>query len=160
VIPEFDGVTVISGERIVYDFKTFPHGWHAHVWSEDGIYPESVGRARESIEAGGTGVLDLDTDREPDDGDTDDLTDWFTLRVRPVTCGLCGTVLEYAEVTRKERHVIVVWPSRDDPNMLKAARRFVEQRPGGFAEVVEFERGMGPCMSYYQLVSEGSVVPG
>lgn len=81
-----------------------------------------------------------------DDGDVHgaDYDGYYTIRVKPSTCG-CGHVMEYAECN--EVHLIVVWEENDDDTMLKAAAYLRDI--GGDPKIVEYEADMGKCINFY-----------
>lgn len=81
----------------------------------------------------------------PELSDTDTKSadyDWFAAKVDRYFCEGCKRHYEFLHFVRK----IIVWPTEDDPNMLRLLR---EEDDGG--EVIRYEEDMGPCISYYEL---------
>ena len=100
----------------------------------------------EILTGGGTSVIERP---RTDDGSDTGEDDWFTIRgVVPWRCPCGATGIYMAE--DRHPHRIVVWPSADDPSMLKILHEMVE-RDHEKAAVVPYEKSMGPCVSHYKL---------
>jgi hypothetical protein len=99
---------------------------------------------------GGPVVLDRpDTVERVDDGSGGDsgLEGWFCISTAPWVCADCKQRFEH--VVAEGSHLIVVWPEKDDPNLLKWAQKAVDNRMS--PRVKEYEESMGGCTSYYAL---------
>jgi hypothetical protein len=116
---------------------------------DDGGEPvNGFGTAGEDIRMGGTGTVVLDrpdTGERVDDGSGTDLADWFCLKVKPFVCVGCNRRVSHYD---DAEHRVVVWPSEDDPNMLRIVD---ELDDADEPEVVEYERALGRAVSYYEL---------
>jgi len=96
------------------------------------------------------GQIITDTDVETDDGSTDDFDGWYCIKTDPWPCGICGVVVFYATVD----HKIIVFPEKDDPKLLQLASWCQGDNPLGInrnPKIVEYEKSMGPCISYYNF---------
>lgn len=82
----------------------------------------------------------------PDAGDHDDAdyAGWFCVNTVPFRCPAagCDFVAEFLTAA----HQIIVWPERDDPRMLRHARR--AQEVGRNPRVREYDPDFGPCIDY------------
>jgi hypothetical protein len=80
-------------------------------------------------------------------GETDEnFTGWFCLATGPHRCPAHPlTILHHVT----HAHKIVVWPAKDDPNILRVAS--VVQDYGRKPRIVEYNTRMGECISYYEL---------
>jgi hypothetical protein len=71
---------------------------------------------------------------------------WYCLRVDEEThqcrCGYEGPYLHAGQW-------IVVWPTIDDPNMLRHAKEDCYD-----PDIIRYEEEFGPCMSYYELIKK------
>lgn len=102
---------------------------------------------RDSI---GPAVLDRPgTVERVDDGSGGDsgVEGWFCITTDPWVCPDCKQLFQH--VISDEDHRIVVWPEKDDPNLLRWAKKAVEIRLN--PRVKEYEESMGRCKSYYAL---------
>ena len=95
----------------------------------------------------------IDEDLDVTDGGTD-YTGWWCVATDPWPCARCGVVVHYMTAA----HMVVVWPARDDPNLLHHAGR--AQRAGRNPRVVAYERSMGTPLPYYAWESHGRPVCG
>lgn len=84
-------------------------------------------------------------------GDTDEFGGWFCLAMAPWTCEGCGTTFTHSNtiLVNGGEHLIVVWPERDDPALLRAAAR--RKKDGDDPKIVEYEKSLGKCVSFYKL---------
>ena len=113
----------------------------------------------EAITTGGTAVLTHppDTDEELDTGHDDtDYSGWFCLATDPWPCPQDGC--DFVALHMTAAHMILVWPQKDDPELLFHAKRGMEV--GRNPKVVEYEQDFGPCMSYYEWMANGRRVHG
>lgn len=138
VIP-LDG-QVIARVEIVIDLT----GARVSMWNVHTGRWDEIGEV-----SGGTAVLEgPDEQVTLDDGDTTGTGDWFTIKGRPWSCS-CGESKPYM-AEDQHPHRIIVWPSEQDPNMLKTLRS-IHEDDGEAAEVVRYEKAMGPCVSHYEI---------
>lgn len=78
-----------------------------------------------SISLDKTYVPSIDHDTSDDD---QDFTDHYCIRIKPHRCD-CGKLVDFVECGEVlggiilENHVVVVWPEKDDPDILETARR-------------------------------------
>lgn len=87
-----------------------------------------------------------------DRGDTGSTgsTGWFCLKIPPWVCEGCLSEIEYVTHEPGGRgHLIVVWPEKDDPEMLKIAADLKDE--GVAPKVVEYKKPMGRHISFYAL---------
>lgn len=76
------------------------------------------------------------------DGSTNTLDEaWVCIRVEPFVCP-CGN---FRSTFVTVQHLIVVWPSEDEPSF----KETLEESNGG--EAIEYEEVFGPCISWYEL---------
>jgi hypothetical protein len=80
-----------------------------------------------------------------------DYSGWFCIATDPFECPAAGCSFVANHVTAA--HLIVVWPSNDDSKLLNAALRCREA--GRNPKVVEYEKSLGPCISWDRWVSIG-----
>lgn len=85
---------------------------------------------------------------DTDGGSSVEEDDWYVLKGRPWQCD-CGASKPYA-AEKVLPHRLIVWPSRDDPN-LKRIMREAALIDGEPAEIHAYERSMGESVSYYDL---------
>jgi hypothetical protein len=81
---------------------------------------------------------------------------WFCVKTDPFPCPAagCSFVAEFMTAA----HLILVWEERDDPNLLRHARRAMEV--GRNPKVVEYRPEYGPSASYYAWEAAGRPVHG
>jgi hypothetical protein len=73
--------------------------------------------------------------------------DWFCLRIEPWCCEHCGQTLRHMTYGDGRRgHLVIVWPSRNDPNMYEVIG-LLEQK----AAIVPYEEAIGPSVSFYEI---------
>lgn len=77
--------------------------------------------------------------------DTDEA--WVCIKVEPYNCP-CG---DFKSTFISVQHLIVVWPSEEDPQF----KQVLEQSNNG--EPVEYEEVFGPCISVYEVEASGLV---
>jgi hypothetical protein len=99
---------------------------------------------REYLGEGDTAVLDRPADR-----DEAGFGDWYALRLEePERCRGCGYSSPFywdnLRFGDKAAHVVVVWPSEDDPALL----RLMAKQPG---EPVPFDASFGEAESWYKV---------
>src|ERR1035437_8426809 len=86
----------------------------------------------------------------------DDYTGWFCVATDPFPCPApgCPFVAEFMTAA----HLILVWQTKDDPNLLRHAQRAkeVERNP----RITEYQRSFGPSASYYAWEAAGRPVHG
>lgn len=82
-------------------------------------------------------------------GDDQDYSGWFCLATSPWECP--NPHCDFVAMHVTAMHLIVVWPEKDDPNLLSTAES--AKRYGRNPRVVEYEQPMGHAISYYQLRS-------
>jgi hypothetical protein len=90
-----------------------------------------------------------------DDG-TGDRTDWWCVQTEPFPCPASGCT--YVAEFMTAAHLILVWETNDDPNLLKHAgkARDVGRNP----RVVAYKSDFGPSASYYAWIAAGRPVHG
>jgi hypothetical protein len=88
--------------------------------------------------------------------DVDDHSGWFCVSTDPFPCPAerCTFVAEFMTAA----HLVLVWETRDDPNLLWHAQRAKEV--GRNPRIVEYERSFGPSASYYAWEAAGRPVHG
>lgn len=69
---------------------------------------------------------------------------WYCLATLPWSCSADGCTFVAEFVTAA--HLIVVWPERDDPELLNTAA--IAQKHGRDPRVVEYLPEFGPCIPY------------
>jgi len=111
------------------------------------------------IEPGHTVVLDeeLIQDEELWPGDDGaDRSGWFCVRTNPFPCPAwgCSFVAEFMTAA----HLILVWETRDDPNLLHHAQRAKEV--GRNPRIEAYDTSFGPSASYYAWEAAGGPVHG
>lgn len=107
-------------------------------------------RARQIAERVNVTEVDLEHYRAVWGADDDERAnaDWFCLRVKPWRCPGCGTQFRHAmHGDEQGEHLVVVWPSRDDPNM----RTWMTEHFAGKAAIVPYEDALGAAVSYYAI---------
>ena len=90
-------------------------------------------------------------------GDDDlDHSGWYCVRTDPFPCPApaCTFVADYMTAA----HLVLVWETRDDPNLLWHAQRAKEV--GRNPRVVAYESSFGPSASYYAWEAAGRPVHG
>jgi len=101
-----------------------------------------------------TAVFDADELWEDDEnGDHDG---WFCVRTDPFPCPAsgCSFIAEFMTAA----HLILVWETTDDPNLLKHAAR--ARDVGRNPRVTGYRSEFGPSASYYAWVAAGRPVHG
>lgn len=86
----------------------------------------------------------LTASRPVTDDDAEDFAGWWCLATRPWACSAvgCDFVAEFVTAA----HLIVVWPERDDPELLNTAA--LAQKHDRDPRVVEYQPAFGPCIAY------------
>jgi hypothetical protein len=84
----------------------------------------------------------------------DDHTGWFCVRTDPFPCPANGCTFVADFMTAA--HLVLVWETHDDPNLLWHAQRAKEV--GRNPRIVPYERGFGPSASYYAWEAAGRPV--
>lgn len=78
-------------------------------------------------------------------GGDPETADWWAIRLAAPYVFTCGaTLLAFFEVDHPHR--TIVWPTRDDPNLLRVLARLT-----GGPKVVPYDAGLGEPVSYYDL---------
>lgn len=90
-----------------------------------------------------------------DDADAD-YTGWFCVRTDPFPCPAAGCT--FVAVFMTAAHLILVWETRDDPNLLHHAQRAKEV--GRNPRIDAYEESFGPSASYYAWEAAGGPVHG
>jgi hypothetical protein len=94
--------------------------------------------------------------REDTGADDQDYSGWWCVATAPYPCPAEGCDFVAGHLT--VAHLIVVWPERDDPDLLRFA---VDARElGRDPKVVEWNPDLGPCISYFRWVRIGRPVHG
>jgi hypothetical protein len=90
------------------------------------------------------------------DDDASDHAGWFCVATDPFPCPAprCAFVAEFMTAA----HLVLVWEERDDPNLLRHAKRAKEV--GRNPRVLEYEPRFGPSASYYAWEAAGRPVHG
>lgn len=94
------------------------------------------------------------TDVTPDDTDNDNFSGWFCIYCSVENVCVCG---EFKSNYLTAMHLILVWPSMDDVNMLQVAAEM--QRHDLGPKIKEYEEDFGKCVSYYEMMSNPAIVP-
>jgi hypothetical protein len=87
-----------------------------------------------------------------DDGSTDDqdFEGWWCIKTDPWPCPICSIVVHFCTVD----HRIIVFPEKDDENILKLAAWAKGDNPANVdrnPRIIEYEADYGPCISYYNF---------
>jgi hypothetical protein len=100
-------------------------------------------------------VFDEQVAEHRDDLDRD-YSGWFCIATAPWPCPApgCDVVVEHMTAA----HLILVWPRKDDHDMLEIAND--AQRLGRAPRVVEYELALGPCIPYDAWARMGGPVHG
>lgn len=95
----------------------------------------------------------------PGDDDTD-YSGWFCVATNPWPCP--NESCDFVALHMTAAHLIVVWPSSDDPMLLAYARdaRDLHRLDGIEKPVQEYEPSMGPCIAYDRWVAAGKPIHG
>ena len=108
----------------------------------------------------GTILVEDESDVEDEElwaGDDDlDRSGWFCVRTDPFPCPAPGCT--FVASTMTAAHLVLVWETRDDPNLLWHAQRAKEV--GRNPRVVAYESSFGPSASYYAWEAAGRPVHG
>lgn len=78
--------------------------------------------------------------------DLTDEDDWYCLLTN-LFCSRHITGYTHCHETGE----IIVWPERDDPNILRIAAKAKDY--GCSAAILQYEKSIGPCVSFYELVA-------
>lgn len=81
---------------------------------------------------------------------------WCCVKTDPFPCPAAGCSFVADFMTAA--HLILVWELRDDPNLLRHAKRAMEI--GRNPQVVEYQSEFGPSASYYAWEAAGRPVHG
>jgi hypothetical protein len=81
---------------------------------------------------------------------------WFCVATDPFPCPAQGC--SFVAMFMTAIHLILVWQTRDDPNLLRHAQRAMEV--GRNPHVVTYEPSFGPSASYYAWEAAGRPVHG
>jgi hypothetical protein len=86
----------------------------------------------------------------------DDYEGWFCVSTDPFPCPAfgCAFVAEFMTAA----HLILVWQTQDDPNLLKQAAR--ARDVGRNPRIVGYRPDYGPSASYYAWIAAGRPVHG
>lgn len=96
------------------------------------------------------------SERLDDLGSDLDPTGWWCVETDPFNCPAEGC--EFIALYMTAAHRIIVWPERDDQDLLHHAG--LARRAGRNPRVVEYERGFGPYLTYAQFEAIGRPVHG
>jgi hypothetical protein len=99
--------------------------------------------------------FDEDIELARDDADAD-YSGWYCVSTDPFPCPAEGCSFVATHMTAA--HLIVVWPSSDDRDLLTYARD--AQRVDRNPRIVEYERALGPCIPYDVWVGLGKPIHG
>jgi hypothetical protein len=89
-------------------------------------------------------------------GEGDDHGGWYCIATDPFPCPAAGCAFVARFMTAA--HLVLVWEQRDDPTLLRQARR--AQEVGRNPRVAEYESRFGPSASYYAWEAAGRPVHG
>jgi hypothetical protein len=81
---------------------------------------------------------------------------WYCVRTNPFPCPAAGC--DFVALFMTAAHRIVVWPSSDDPKILREAHR--AQTVGRNPRIVEYSREFGPCIPWDLWIRIGKPVHG
>jgi hypothetical protein len=90
------------------------------------------------------------------DDSAGDHAGWFCVKTDPFPCPAAGCSFVADFMTAA--HLILVWEERDDPNLLRHAKRAMEV--GRNPHVAEYRPEYGPSASYYAWEAAGRPVHG
>lgn len=83
----------------------------------------------------------------------EDFSGWWCIKVIAEEC-ICGEfVSEYMTVM----HLIIVWPTLDDGNLLQLAANMQKQERD--PKIVEYKNEYGKCISYYEMKNNPNIIP-
>jgi hypothetical protein len=85
-----------------------------------------------------------------------DHSGWFCVATDPFPCPAAGCSFVANFMTAV--HLVLVWETRDDPNLLRHAERAKDV--GRNPRVLEYETAFGPSASYYAWEAAGRPVHG
>lgn len=87
-----------------------------------------------------------------DDGSTADYDGWFCIKLdrKGAKCAYCGRPVEYIHEDTNGR--IVVWPEKDHEEILSMAGYIMDKFPHLDPRIKEYEKSMGPAISYEECV--------
>jgi len=85
------------------------------------------------------------------DAEEQDFSGWWCVATDDFPCPAVGCTFVARNMTAAHR--IIVWPERDDRDLLHHAG--LAKRVGRNPRVVEYEQSMGPCISYHQFEAIG-----
>lgn len=88
--------------------------------------------------------------------DEQDYAGWWCVATKPFPCP--GDGCDFVARHLTAAHLIVVWPEKDDPDLLRFAGD--AHRLGRNPRVAEWEPELGPCISYFRWVRIGRPVHG
>jgi hypothetical protein len=111
------------------------------------------------VEQGSIVLEDTSVEQEElwhDDGSTDDRDGWWCVRTDPFPCPASGC--SYVADFMTAAHLILVWQTQDDPNLLKQAAR--ARDVGRNPRIVGYRLDYGPSASYYAWIAAGRPVHG
>ena len=100
----------------------------------------------------------LEIDVRPSTGDDGDRSGWFCVATDPFPCPSPGCSFVARHMTALHR--VIVWPERDDPQLLDCAAK--ARAAGRNPRIVAYERSFGQAVSYYELFAgrDGAPVHG
>ena len=90
------------------------------------------------------------------DDDFSSYAGWWCVRTNPFPCPADGC--KYVAEFMTAAHLILVWETQDDPNLLKHAAR--ARDVGRNPRIVGYEPDYGPSASYYAWIAAGRPVHG
>ena len=91
-----------------------------------------------------------------DDGPDESREGWWCVRTDPFPCPASGC--SYVATFMTAAHLILVWETQDDPNLLKQAAR--ARDVGRNPRIVGYRDDYGPSASYYAWIAAGRPVHG
>lgn len=95
-------------------------------------------------------------DLEDNDEDEIELEPWYCIRTEIWVCPNPDCDIYSNFVTAD--HLIVVWPEKDNPSILRHAADCVKAQRN--PRIVEYEERFGACISYYEWEARGCPVHG
>jgi hypothetical protein len=81
----------------------------------------------------------------------DEYDDWYCIQIKPFKCVNCKELICYATTGP---HYIIIWPERDDNDMLQLADLLMKD--GNYdPHIIHYNRIFGPCISWEQGMAIG-----
>lgn len=90
------------------------------------------------------------TNHRVDDGSNGKTGDWWCIHTNQVDCECRLKYVHAGPSPCNKKHCeIIVWPTDNDPNLVKLYEEGV--RDGGAPSIKKYEKSMGRCISWYKI---------